>query len=426
MIEVFRQITGLDVAPGDRLDGDLRLDSIDLAALCLRLPGLDAHLASLELDQLIDLTVADVLAWAEHTPRGHATRAPTMRVLCVSLPLSGHVNPISAVAAELTRRAHTVAWAGSESFLRPVLGPGATVYPIPLRLHRGQSDRGFAAVRSRWAGYIVPHARYTMPAIERAVLDFRPDVLVVDQHAVGGAVVAHRLGLPWVTAAPTAMELTRAYRAFPEVERWIAERLAEFWVDGDPRFSPYRVLAFTCEELSGPADVPVTFVGAVLGPRPAAAPVALEDRRRVLVTMGTLAQDLAADFYGRAAAALADLDVQAILATPDRPPVPVLDLLPHLHAVIGHGGLNTVCESLAHGVPLVVAPVKDDQLANASRVAAVGAGIRVNVDRATPDELRAAVGKVLDDTSGARRIQQSLLAAGGAPAAADAIERLAS
>src|SRR4051812_30612560 len=137
------------------------------------------------------------------------------RYLFVSLPLTGHVHPMAAVSAALAKRGHEVLWAGSESFLRPVLGPDAAIAPIPLRAHRGQADRGMAAARSRWEGYVVPHAKVTLPGIERAIAGFRPDVLAVDQHAVAGAIAAHRAGLPWASLAPTTMELTRPYRVLP-------------------------------------------------------------------------------------------------------------------------------------------------------------------------------------------------------------------
>ena len=50
------------------------------------------------------------------------------------------------------------------------------------------------------------------------------------------------------------------------------------------------------------------------------------------------------------------------------PSVPMLALLPRLDAVISHGGMNTVCETLAHGVPLVLAPIRHDQPVVASQV----------------------------------------------------------
>jgi MGT family glycosyltransferase len=378
------------------------------------------------------------------------------RFLFLSLPLTGHVHPMDAVARALTSRGHDVAWAGSESFLRPLLGAAATVFPIGLRLHRGQADRGMTATKSRWEGYIVPHARFTMPAVRRAIAAFRPDVLVVDQHAVAGAVEAHRNGLRWASMAPTAMELTRPLRAMPKVESWIHGQLAAVWtaagMPGEPphdlRFSPHLVVAFTGSALTGTAALPhnVALVGPALADRAGGAGFPWDRidprRRQVLVTMGTLAMDLATDFYRRIVEALRPLDdrVQAIVvapdgAIPDPPPnvlvftrVPVLELMPCLDAVVSHGGLNTVCEALAHGVPLVVAPVKGDQPINATQVAAAGAGLRVRFDRATAAQLRAAVCTVLDDPAyraAAGRVRESFVAAGGAPAAAGHLERLA-
>jgi MGT family glycosyltransferase len=378
------------------------------------------------------------------------------RYLFVSLPLAGHVHPIAAVSGALAARGHDVMWAGSESYLRPRIGPDTPIAPIPLRAHRGQADRGMAAARSRWAGYVVPHARATLPGVEKAVAAFRPDVLVVDQHAVAGAVAAHRAGLPWASLAPTTMELTRPYRALPKVEEWIHERLAEIWtgagMPGEPphdlRFSPHLLVAFTGEALNGPLDWPddARLVGPALAARPPDPGFPWEwldpARKHVLVTVGTLALDQAADFHARVVAALRPLagSVQAVVIAPDgtvpgaaeadvlvRPQAPVLDLMPHMDAVVSHGGLNTVCEALAHGVPLVVAPIKGDQPINAARVAATGAGRRVRFASVRPERLRADLAAVLHDPSyraAAGRIRDSFAAAGGADAAARHLERL--
>jgi zeaxanthin glucosyltransferase len=376
------------------------------------------------------------------------------RYLFVSLPLTGHVHPMAAVSKELVERGHDVLWAGSESFLRPVLGPGAAIAPIPLRAHRGQADRGMAAAKSRWEGYIVPHAKVTLPGIERAVAAFRPDVLAVDQHAVAGAVAAHRAGLPWASLAPTTMELTRPYRALPKVEAWIHERLAAIWtaagMPGDPphdlRFSPHLLIAFTGSALTGPLAWPdnAVLVGPALAPRPADPGFPWDwldpERRHVLVTVGTLSMDLAREFHARVVEALRPLgdSVQAVVVAPEGtvsgapardvlvlPRAPVLELMPHMDAVITHGGLNTVCEALAHGVPLVVAPIKGDQPINAAQAAAAGVGRRVRFASVRPKPLRDSLLAVLDEPSyraAAHRVRESFAAAGGAPAAARHLE----
>ena len=90
-------------------------------------------------------------------------------------------------------------------------------------------------------------------------------------------------------------------------------------------------------------------------------------------------------------------------------------------------GDNTVCESLAEGLPLVVAPIRDDQPIIAKQVADAGAGIRVRFARIRAAELRARdrSGAGQPDLSGrARRVADSFRAAGGAPAAADLLEAL--
>jgi MGT family glycosyltransferase len=381
------------------------------------------------------------------------------RFLFVVPPLAGHVNPAAGVADAIAERGHELAWAGSEARLRPLLGPDAMVYPTGMRPHRGRSDTGTAAVKSLWEGFVVPFARFTMPAIEKAVEAYRPDVLAVDQHALAGALVAQRHGLPWATMCASSMELTEPFRKLPKVDAWIHGHLAALRAEAglagdehrDLRFSPYLVLAFTSKALTGDPPFPGHFalVGPALSARPAGSAFPWDrldpGRRHVLVTVGTLAEDIASDstdFYVRAVEALRPLGdrVQAIVIAPQAaipdppehilvaPRVPVLDLMPHLDAVVCHGGLNIVCEALAHAVPLVIAPIRHDQPINATQVAAAGAGIRVRFARVRPDQLRAAVAAVLHDPAyraAARRVQDSFAAAGGAGAAAERLESLA-
>jgi MGT family glycosyltransferase len=379
------------------------------------------------------------------------------RFLFHALPLVGHVNPMAAVARALAARGHETAWSGSVVFLRPLLGQDVTIFGTGMRLYRGGlRDHGMAATKSRWEGYVVPHARFAMDAVTDAAREWRADALVVDQHALAGALAAHRCGLPWATMAPTTMELTRPYRALPKVEAWIAGLMATLWREAglpgppphDLRFSPHLVVAFTAPTLLGPDvehDARTALVGPALAERPGDEdfPWSWLDpaRRHVLVTVGTLAQDVAKDFYQRMVDALEPLAdrLQAVFVAPATTladvgdhilvvgRAPVLALLPRLHAVVTHGGLNTVCEALAHGVPLVVAPIKSDQPINADQVVAAGAGVRVSFVRARPEQLRAAVLAVLDDpahAAAAHRVRADLARAGGAPAAAIRLEAL--
>jgi UDP:flavonoid glycosyltransferase YjiC (YdhE family) len=87
-----------------------------------------------------------------------------------------------------------------------------------------------------------------------------------------------------------------------------------------------------------------------------------------------------------------------------------------------HGGHNTVCEALANGLPLVVVPIKDDQMIVAQQVVEAGAGVRVRFGRVGARDLRDAVLQVMSEPrfrEAAGRVQQFFAAAEDSKAAAD-------
>src|SRR5260370_56440 len=151
----------------------------------------------------------------------------------------------------------------------------------------------------------------------------------------------------------------------------------------DLRFSPYLVLALTSRVLTGDLVVPdhYVLVGPALSARPATEGFPWDRfnpaRRHVLVTVGTLAEDVAAeatDFYVRAVDALRPLGArgQGIGLAPEQaepdppehvmivPRIPQLELMPRLDAVVGHGGQDTVCRALRQGVPPLIPPLPPD------------------------------------------------------------------
>lgn len=381
---------------------------------------------------------------------------PQRRFLFVVPPLSGHVNPTAALGRALLDRGHAVAWCGSEMFLRPLLGGEAEIFRTGSKMLREQGAGGEEAVRSLWADFVVPYARFTLGAVDRAIEEFAPDVVISDEHTPAGALAAQRRALPWATLATSSMELGRPFRDRPELDRWILEHLRTLWAKAgldpadfaDTRASPHLVLALTSPALTGEAAYPPHYalVGPLLGARPPGPAFPWErldpGRRLVIVTMGTLAADLAADFLRRAAKALGELaGVQGVVVAPPEsgleqvapadvlvlPRVPLLDLLDAgaVAALVCHSGLNTVTEALAHGVPLVLAPIRHDQPITAAQVEAAGAGRRVDFARADPAEIRRAIEAVLDDPeprAAAARVAEAFRRDGGLPAAVGRLE----
>jgi MGT family glycosyltransferase len=144
----------------------------------------------------------------------------------------------------------------------------------------------------------------------------------------------------------------------------------------------------------------------------------------VLVGLSSTFMDHA-DVLQRITTALGDLPVHGLVTTgpaidPDSIAAPAnvdvvrsaphSQVLPHAAAAVTHAGHGTVIKSLAAGVPLVCLPLGRDQLDNAARVAAHGAGLRLK-PKAKADAIARAVRRVIEEPSfatGAQRLASAI------------------
>jgi len=78
--------------------------------------------------------------------------------------------------------------------------------------------------------------------------------------------------------------------------------------------------------------------------------------------------------------------------------VPLKALLPHVAALVHHGGIGTTAEALRAGTPQLVVPLAHDQFDNAARVVAMGAGASLHAARVTPARMAHALQKVVGNT----------------------------
>lgn len=157
------------------------------------------------------------------------------------------------------------------------------------------------------------------------------------------------------------------------------------------------------------------------------------------MTLGVANTDVGARFLGGCLAAILERTdrLQAVIVDPGRElgadthdkDVFVLPLGPSTPAP-GTGGRGNLprrsqhlCEALWHGVPLVVAPIRDDQpvVAGPGQVTDAGAGVSVRFGRVTAGRLGTALDAVLHDPAhraAADRIRTAFRAVGGSGAAA--------
>lgn len=383
------------------------------------------------------------------------------RILFTAPPLTGHLNPALAVAAVLRAQGHRIAWAVHRA-VSDCLPPGDGAYFLDdhsdikgattTTASAAAAVRGAATMRLFFADYAVPMADRAVASLTAAARAFAPSVVVVDQQMLAGALVARKLDIPWVTLATTSAAIVPLA---PPFDAWVAAQyqalqqrhLPAAKIVAHPDFSPWRVIVFSVEALLDPARARVpanyAFVGVAGGAR---APVAFPwdwlrpDRPLLLVTLGTVSRDRDTRFFDVIMAAVAELDVQAVLVAPAelaaRAPanvlvrdfVPQWELLDRVAGVICHAGHNSVCEALAKGVPLIVAPIRDDQPVIARQVVEAGAGLFMRQGKVTVAAARAAIQRMLTDAAlkaRAGKLAAAFAASSGAVGAATIIAELA-
>jgi UDP:flavonoid glycosyltransferase YjiC (YdhE family) len=383
------------------------------------------------------------------------------RFLFVVPPLTGHVNPTVSVAHELEALGHEVAWVGYPSKVAGLLPAGARLLGLDDDEY-GALEAGFAEETQRvrllesvvflWERFLVPLVHAMIPGVDQAVEAYEPDLLVVDQQALAGAVVARRRGLPWATTAPSAADaLDRTEPGANVIWDFIDGQYAQLqealglegWARPDN--SPDLVLVFSTRALFGEVTLPAAyrFVGPAMTQRPSVdfPWEALRDGPKVLVSLGTVNPERGEAFYRQLIEGLGGEPYQVILSAPasllpDRVPdnflvrdyLPQLKLLAQMDAVLCHAGQNTVAEALANGLPLVMTPIRDDQPIVANLVARAGAGIRLRFGkRLSAAKLRDAVHQVLSEPgyrAAAAGLRSSFEAAGGARRAAELLVEL--
>ena len=135
----------------------------------------------------------------------------------------------------------------------------------------------------------------------------------------------------------------------------------------------------------------------------------------VVFTPGTGNRQAGA-YFAAAAQAVGALGLRAIVLTPHREQlpgslpsticwqeyVPLKALLPHIAALVHHGGIGTTAEALRAGTPQLIVPLAHDQFDNAARVMALGAGASLHATRVTPARMAQALRQVVGNEAMAR------------------------
>ncbi len=384
------------------------------------------------------------------------------RVLFVVLAEKGHVHPFIAPAQELARRGHQVSFYAPCDLRAPLGRAGLREVFVGAEEHAPpDANRGpaFAALvrdpgrlRAWIRAMLLDSVPQEVLRLSAVVADLRPDLIVADPMAYAAPIVAARAGLPWVGMSTSLnalvpddwqSELITTLAGLPRAELLAAHGLPGARFRVSDCLSPWQNIAWSSPALVGPPPPGVLLAGASLpgGVRgDEGEPLALDPTRPlVLMALGSQIyhQPRMFEVVIEASRGQPWQLVLAMGGLADTMPLPEgvhalayapqLSLLSRARAMVSHGGANSVMEALAHGVPLLVSPICNDQPHNARFVAAAGAGLECDLASASAEQVRAQLISLCSDgpaRAAARRIADSYREAGGAPRAADAIEAL--
>jgi UDP:flavonoid glycosyltransferase YjiC (YdhE family) len=348
-----------------------------------------------------------------------------MRILFTASPLVGHVFPMLPLMHAARDAGHEVVLATGADMVPDVQRRGFTTWTVGPGLGEALADLTAASTvpaagheeqlgRDAVHLFARPSVRRALDLIPRAAA-WRPDIVISEITELAGREIAGTTGALYATHGfgthvPDTLALAGVMFDHVSSALGTPNRRHAFatglYIDPCPpglQSSPF-----------GEMDVrPV---------RPDPGPIGIGEqlprqflelpgRPLVYVTLGTVFND--PDLARSVLDAVEDLPISIAITTgPGTDPsvlgprpanvaaapfVPQALLLPLASAVVSHTGSGTMLGALAAGLPQVCLPRGADQFANAERVQAIGAGLRLLPDEVTPDRLRAAVSSVLHD-----------------------------
>lgn len=389
------------------------------------------------------------------------------RFLFVVPPFFGHISPTLSIGSSLIARGHEVKWIGITPLAdKHIPAGGEFIYPeadlleyqeeitrILKRQDDGPSCSGPEVMKLALEETYVPFARMMMKGLNNFADQWKPDVIVNDCITFAGALCAYMKGIPSVTTTPVPPDVMGdTANSAPKIFEWQQQLIKglqqELGITEDGIFihSSKLNLVFTSQAFAGFDEVPshMRFVGPVKGrPNNAAFDwerLAQAKTPKVFVSLGTLLVDIRAAFFQKLIDAFANEPVTIVAATnpdifevwPDNfivnGFVPQTELMPHMDAVICHGGFNTVNDTFTNGLPMLITPIAYDHFHTAKLIENSGGGISIRYKRLKIADLKSSVFELLENPkyrNAALKIKETFISAGGNDKAVQLLEDFA-
>ncbi len=399
----------------------------------------------------------------------------------VTYPLAGHVTATEPIIKKLVGRGHDIVWITGRMFRDKAKSIGVQYRPLPKEIDFEDKQiydffpklkklKGLAQSNYYFKHVFLDTTLPTIKAIDSALQNYTPDVLIGDSVTPGVFVKSEISGIPSVMlstfplgiiskdTAPFGLGMapgkSRAKQYFyrllnlaihnlllRSVNNYANDLLKQF------NLAPFRkpvcrayfemssiksILQMSTPSFEYPqSDLPATyqFIGPVLpSPRPDyQAPSWWSElngsKPVVLITQGTVSNNYN-DIIFPAVEGLKREDMLIIIAPiedgvlkqiPDNvrtePFIPFGNLMPHIDAIITNGGNGATQLALSNAVPLVIAGATEEKMEVGARVKWSGCGINLRKKSPSPEEFLSSVNEVLTNKvylKNAKRLQAEI------------------
>lgn len=403
-------------------------------------------------------------------------------------PYPGHINPWAALGRELQQRGHSITFLQIPDVEFKVRSEGLKFWAIGKSTYQpGSLAETFEQLGKlseiealRYSVNFCQHiTKIICEDAPKAIAAAGIEALLVDQLEPAGETVAEFLQIPFICVS-CAQAIHRRADIPPFFTPWtyhntmwaaLRNQVAYYLLDRNSKpilnvlnqyrrewkLPTYRHLYASAAQLAHISQQPAAFdfpcanlpkhfhyVGPLRNNSPRSVPFPFEKltgQPLIYASLGSV-QNTKQEIFYCIAAACEELDVQLVIThgggmtseavqeLPGSPLVveyaPQLEVLSKASLTITHGGLNTVLDSLSHGVPLVAIPITFEQPGTAARIHWTGTGEVIPLAHLSIFTLQAAIQQVLTQDyylNNALKLQQAIQQAGGVKRAADIIEQ---